>query len=83
MNEWLIAAVVLFGGLLVLLPLPSFYEPISGLVVLQVGGTLLTSILLLLSEGIEREPFADLALVFAPLAFVGSLAFARILERRI
>jgi multisubunit Na+/H+ antiporter MnhF subunit len=33
------------------------------------------------SEGIQRQPFADLALVLALMSFVGSLAFAHFLER--
>lgn len=83
MNEWLIAAVVLVAALVVLLPLPSLFEPIDGVIVLQVGGSILTAVLLLLAQGTHRQPFADLALVFAALSFVSCLAFARLLERRL
>jgi multisubunit Na+/H+ antiporter MnhF subunit len=44
---------------------------------------LATVILLLLAEGFHRQPFVDLALVFAVLQFAGSLAFVRMLERRL
>lgn len=83
MNAWEIAALVLFVVLLVCIVLPAFVEPIDGVVALEVAGTTGAAILLLLSEGLHRQPFADLALVFAALAFVGALAFARLLERRV
>jgi multisubunit Na+/H+ antiporter MnhF subunit len=83
MNEWLLAAVVLVAALVVLLPLPAFLDPVDGLIALQVGGSILTAILLLLAQGTHRQPFADLALVFAVLSFVSCLAFARLLERRL
>jgi multisubunit Na+/H+ antiporter MnhF subunit len=82
-NAWAIAAVVLFAVLLVCIVLPAFVEPMGGLVALEVAGTTGTAILLLLSEALHRQSFADLALVFAVLSFVGALAFARLLERRV
>jgi multisubunit Na+/H+ antiporter MnhF subunit len=83
MNEWAIAAVVLFAVLGVCLVLPALADPIDGLIALEVSGTTGTAILLALSEALHRQPFADLALVFAVLSFVGALAFARLLERRL
>ena len=81
MNEWLIAAIVLLA-LLVPLGLVCFFaRAIDGLVALQLAGTNGALVLLLLSEGIARQPFADLAIVMALLSFVGSLAFAYFLER--
>ena len=41
------------------------------------------TILVLLSEGFHRQPFVDLAVVFAPMSLVGSLVFARLMERRL
>jgi multisubunit Na+/H+ antiporter MnhF subunit len=83
MNEWLVAALVLIAALAVLLPLPTLLPAIDGLVVLEASGTIFTAVLLLLAEGLHRQPFVDLALVFSPLSFVGSLAFARLMERRV
>lgn len=83
MNEWTIAAVALVAGLVVLLPLPALRRPLDGLVALEVASTGFSAVLLLLAEGLHRQPFVDLALVFAALSFVGSLAFARLLERRL
>ncbi len=83
MNEWLIAALALLPVILACLALPPFVEAIDGLVALEVAGTTATAVLLLLAEGLHRQPFADLALIFAVLSFVGSLAFARLLERRL
>ena len=55
--------------------------PLSGLAALQVAGGVTTSILILLSEAFRRQPFIDLALVFAVLTLVGGVVFARSLER--
>ena len=44
---------------------------------------LLSTILMLLSEGFRRQPFIDLAVVFAPMSLVGSLTFARLMERHL
>jgi len=42
-----------------------------------------STILMLLSEGFHRQPFIDLAVVLAPMALVGSLVFARLMERQL
>jgi len=81
MNEWEIAAVVLGFALLPCLAVCLLAEPRSGLVALQIGGVLTSTILMLLAEGFHRQPFVDLAVVFAPMALVGSLLFARLMER--
>jgi multisubunit Na+/H+ antiporter MnhF subunit len=47
----------------------------------QVGGVLLTTILMLLTEGFHRQPFIDLAVVSALMSAVGMLTFARLMER--
>jgi len=81
MNEWEIAAVVLGFALLPCLVVCLLAEARSGLVALQVGGVLISTILMLLAEGFHRQPFIDLAVVFAPMSLVGSLMFARLMER--
>ena len=50
---------------------------------LEVAAVLLSTILMLLSEGFHRQPFIDLAVVFAPMSLVGSLMFARLMERHL
>ncbi|MEA2427417.1 MAG: multicomponent Na+:H+ antiporter subunit, partial [Thermoleophilaceae bacterium] len=72
---------VLLVAMLPLLGVCFLSSAVDGLVALQVAGTNAAFILLLLSEGIRREPFADLALVLALMSFVGSLAFSYFLER--
>ena len=37
--------------------------------------------LVLLAQGVHRDPFMDLALVSAVLSFAGALTFVRFLER--
>ena len=48
---------------------------------MELGSVLTTTILMLLAEGFHRQPFIDLAVVFAPMSLVGSLVFARLMER--
>jgi multisubunit Na+/H+ antiporter MnhF subunit len=81
MSPWAWAAIVLLAVLLVCVVLPALLDPVDGLIALELAGVVGTAILLLLSEDMRRQPFADLAIVFAALSFVGSLAFARLLER--
>jgi multicomponent Na+:H+ antiporter subunit F len=80
-NEWLIAALVLLVAMLPLLGVCFLCDAVDGLVALQVAGTDAAFILVLLSEGIGRQAFADLAIVLALLSFAGSLAFSYFLER--
>ena len=81
MNEWEIAATVLgfalipCGAVALLAPSPH------ALAAVEVAAVLLTTILVLLAEGLHRQPFIDLAVVFAPMSLVGSLLFARLMER--
>ncbi len=82
MNEWLLAAFVLLAAMVPLGAVCFFSSAVDGLVALQVAGTNAAFVLLLVSEGIQRQPFADLALVLALMSFVGSLAFAHFLEHQ-
>lgn len=81
MNEWEIAAAVLGFALIPCIGVALFAAPPSGLAAMQVAAILLSTILVLLSEGLHRQPFVDLAVVFAPMSLVGSLLFARLMER--
>jgi multisubunit Na+/H+ antiporter MnhF subunit len=83
MNEWLVAAVVLLGAMLPCIGICLFRRPLDGLVALELAGVLTTALLMLLAEGFHRQSFVDLAVVFALLQFAGSLAFVRMLERRL
>ena len=71
MNEWEIAATVLGFALIPCVAVALVAEPPAGLAAMQVGSVLLSTILVLLSEGFHRQPFVDLAVVFAPMALVG------------
>jgi multisubunit Na+/H+ antiporter MnhF subunit len=55
----------------------------DALVAVELGSTLLTSTLMLLSIAFRRQPFIDLALAFVLVSIVGSLAFARMMEEKI
>jgi multisubunit Na+/H+ antiporter MnhF subunit len=81
MNEWEIAAAVLGAGLIPCLVVCVLTDVSSGVVALEVASVLVTTILMLLSEGLQRQPFIDLAVTFAFVSFVGALVFVRMLER--
>ena len=81
MNEWLLAAVVMLAALVPCGVVCVLRSPVDGLVALELAGVIDTTILVLLSEGFQRQPFVDLAVVAAVMSFAGSLVFARILER--
>ncbi len=83
MNEWLIAATVLGFALIPCAVVALVAAPPTGLVALELAGVLVSTILMLLSEGFHRQPFIDLAVVLAPMALVGSLMFARLMERQL
>lgn len=83
MNEWLIAATVLGFALIPCLGLALVAQAPHGLLALEIAGVLVSTILMLLSEGFHRQPFIDLAVVLAPMALVGSLVFARLMERQL
>ena len=83
MSQWLLGAAVLAVCLVPCAAVCFYAGPLSGLAALQVAGGLTTSILILLTEAFRRQPFIDLALVFAVLSVVGGILFARIMERHL
>lgn len=83
MNEWEIAALVLAASMLPCLGVCLATGATHALAAVEVASTLLTSTLMLLSEGFHRQPFVDLAIVSALLSVLGALAFARLMERDI
>ncbi len=83
MNEWEIAATVLGFALIPCIAVALLAAPPHGLASLQVTAVLMSTILMLLSEGFHRQPFIDLAVVLVPMSLVGSLTFARLIERQL
>jgi multicomponent Na+:H+ antiporter subunit F len=81
MNAWLIAATVLLTGLVPCLWIAMRGSIVSALVALELASTITTLTLLIIAQGLRRDPFLDLALVSAILSFIGALTFARFLER--
>jgi multicomponent Na+:H+ antiporter subunit F len=80
-NAWLVAATVLLAGLLPCLWVAMRGTIVSALAGLELASTITTLVLLLIAQGLRRDPFMDLALVSAVLSFAGALVFARFLER--
>jgi multisubunit Na+/H+ antiporter MnhF subunit len=83
MNEWEIAAAVLGFALIPCVAVCVLAGIADALAALEIAGVLVTTILILLSEAFHRQPFIDLAVVLAPMALVGSLTFARLMERQL
>ncbi len=81
MNEWEIAAAVVGGALIPCLGVCAMCSSMDGLVALELAGTLLASALMALCEGFHRQPFIDLALLFALVTMLGAFVFARLMER--
>lgn len=81
MNAWIACAIALLPALLACGIVATFARVLSGLIALELAGVLSAVELMLLAEGTHRQPFIDLALVLAVMALIGSLAFARLLER--
>ena len=75
MNEWLWAAAVLTAAVTALVAVAARKPLLEGLVALEAAGALTTLVLLMIAEGTRRQPFADLALVFAVMSFAGAIAF--------
>jgi multisubunit Na+/H+ antiporter MnhF subunit len=81
MNEWEIAAAVLAAATVPCLGVALRADVMSALAAFELAGTLIATALMALCEGFHRQPFIDLALLFALLSMIGAMAFARLMER--
>lgn len=81
MNVWLIAVAVLLTGLVPCLWVAMRGTIMSAMAALELASTITTLALLMIAQGMRRDPFMDLALVSAILSFAGALTFVRFLER--
>ena len=81
MNRWEIAALVVIVALLPCVAVAAVASAASALAAVEVASVLTVTALMLLSQGFHRQPFVDLAVVLALVSTVGSLTFARIMER--
>ena len=81
MNPWLVFAVIMLAALVPCGWVCARRPPLEGLVALELAGTVATLLLMLLAEGFGRSVYWSVALVLAPLQFIGALAFVRLLIR--
>jgi len=81
MSVWEVCAVVLAGAMLPCIGVCLLAGAADALAALEVLGTVTTTVLMILAEAYDRQPFIDLALVFAFLSVIGALAFARLMEQ--
>jgi multicomponent Na+:H+ antiporter subunit F len=81
-NAALVTAIVLTAaGLPLCLARTAAGSVLSRLVGLQLAGTVVALILLLVADGIGRSIYIDLGLVLSLLSFAGSLVFLRFVQR--
>lgn len=82
MNSATVTAIVLTAvGLPLCLARTAVGSVLSRLVGLQLAGTVVALILLLVADGIGRSIYLDLGLVLSLLSFAGSLVFLRFVQR--
>jgi multicomponent Na+:H+ antiporter subunit F len=79
MHDWhlLTALALLISVAVGLLRLLASRDPVERLLVLQLLGTTVVAVVLLLAQGLGRPGLRDLALVFGLLAATVAVAFAR------
>ena len=82
MNLWLTASLVLAAGFVPCVWVCLRGDLPSALAALSVASVLTVVLLMTLTVAFSRPPFIELAVVLAPMSMIGSLAFARFLERR-
>ncbi|HEY1524579.1 MAG TPA: monovalent cation/H+ antiporter complex subunit F [Solirubrobacteraceae bacterium] len=82
MNVWIAASIALSVGLGICLLACLRADAAGALAALNLAGIVACLDLVTLTVGFSRQPFIDLAVVLAPLAMLGSLAFTRLLEHR-
>lgn len=83
MNQWLLVASVLAACIVPCACVGLFGGRLSALAAMEVASSLCTAALMLLSEAFRRQPFIDLAVVFAVMSLIGGVIFARMLEREL
>lgn len=83
MNAWILASIVLVAALLPCLGVCLLAGEADALAAIEAAVVAVTTVLMLLAEGLHRPPFIDLAVTFAFVSIVGSLAFARMMEEDI
>src|SRR4051794_2807767 len=80
-SAWFIASLALLVGMVPLLVVLERGDTMSRLIALETMTAMTTLLLLTLAEAFERSFYAMLALVLAVTSMVGSLVYARFLER--
>jgi multisubunit Na+/H+ antiporter MnhF subunit len=81
-NAALVTAIVLTAvGMPLCLARTATGSVLSRLIGLQLCGSVVVLILLLVADGLGRSTYVDLALVLALLSFAGSMVFLRFVQR--
>jgi multisubunit Na+/H+ antiporter MnhF subunit len=80
-NAFLIAALALLAGFVLLGIACLVLRPIDGVVAVQLAGATTTLILICLSEGFHRSSYMTVAIVCAVMTSVSGLVFARFIAR--
>ena len=81
MNAFAVAASALLVGLLPLGVVALRRRAIDGLVALEAAGALVVLATLCLAEAFHRSTYFTVAVIAAPMSWIGGLVFARFLGR--
>jgi multisubunit Na+/H+ antiporter MnhF subunit len=82
MNVWIAASLVLSCGFVPCCVVCLRNDLGSSLAALAVASVIAVVALMTMTVGFARPGFMELAVVLAPMALIGSLAFVRFLERK-
>jgi multisubunit Na+/H+ antiporter MnhF subunit len=82
LNIWLAASIAMLAGLAPCTLACLRRDAAAALAALNVAGAVSVLVLVTLSVAFSRQAFVDLAVVLAPLAIGGSLAFVRYMDRK-
>ncbi len=83
MNPWLLACLALLIPMIASFVVTFRGDTPSRVAGVEFGGIITIIMLMLLTEGLNRPDFLDIALALAVLAFGGGMVFARFLEGKL
>jgi multisubunit Na+/H+ antiporter MnhF subunit len=82
-NAFTIAATLLLAGFVPLLLVCAREPALDGLIALELGGALTTTVLLCLAEGLGSSAMFGVPVVCATVTWVGGLVYARFMGRHV
>ncbi|MBV8081124.1 MAG: hypothetical protein JO186_12210 [Actinobacteria bacterium] len=81
MNAFAIAALALLGGFVPLAWVLLRERELDAVVALEIGGVIVTLVLICLGEAFHRSVYSDVPVVSAAATWIGGMVFARFIGR--